>query len=714
MGIYSVLGTALQGLAVTSAGLEVVSRNVANADTPGYTKKTLGVTSLVVGGVATGVLAGDVKRQVDSLLQRQIRQENAGLGYVRILENYYGQIDQMYGEPGQSTAIDTLYNTFQTSLESLATSPDSYIAREQFLRDAQVLAERLNDMSDDVQTMRLQTERDIGDTVTQINDLLDRLAQVNSQLGSSSQVNTPPADLLDTRDRYINELSQLIDINVTEGERGIVRIMTGSGTSLLDPLPAQLQFDERGTITAQSLYDPDSSVSGVGSITIVTPNGGKIDLIADNQIRSGKLAALLELRDEYLVDAQAQLDSIADALARSLSTIGVDSTAVTSGTQAGFDIDLAGMQPGDSVSMTYMVDGVERSVTLVAVDGTSSLPLSNDVTGDPDDTVIGIDISGGIAAVAAQINAQLNPQVDVSSVGGDVLRFLDDGDATASSAGALYGADGSTLNLAALAGESITVSVNGVDNTFNFTGAETGQDLQVWIDGLGGVNASVVAGELVINGDTATDGFAISFSDPSVGTATGLSEGSYNTSGITALSAGITQTSLSGNGLAIPLFTDGVQAYTANQDGLPQQLGFAQRISINPDILDDNSLLVLYDASTLAGDAARPAEMLRRLTELDYTFSAETKVAGATPYQGTIDGFIQRVISYQGAISNDIYQAAQAQETVSAQLEERFASDSGVNIDEEMAHLIELQTAYQANTRVITVFREMMDMLLRI
>ena len=129
MGIYSVLGTALQGLAVTSAGLEVVSRNVANADTPGYTRKTLGVTSLVVGGVASGVLAGDVKREVDSLLQRQIRQENAGLGYVRILENYYGQIDQMYGEPGESTAIDTLYNTFQTSLESLATSPDSYIAR---------------------------------------------------------------------------------------------------------------------------------------------------------------------------------------------------------------------------------------------------------------------------------------------------------------------------------------------------------------------------------------------------------------------------------------------------------------------------------------------------------------------------------------------------------------------------------------------------------
>jgi len=713
MGISSVLSTALQGLSVTSSALEVVSANVANADTTGYTSKSLTVRTLITNGTASSVIEGNVRRDVDSLLVKQIRQENAGLGYVEILEKYYGQLDSLYGEPGSETSIDTLYANFQSSLDALVASPDDYTTREQFLRDAQTLAESLNDMSDNIQAMRLQAEQEISDTVDQINSLLQSISDINTQLSGSAQFSSPDADLLDLRDGYLLELSELIDINVVEGDRGVVTVSTTSGTSLLSPTPATLVFDERGTVTAEALYSSDSDESGVGTVKIITGNGGEIDLIRDNQIQSGKLAGLLELRDGYLVDAQAQLDAVANALASAFNTINVDATAATSGTQSGFDIDLAGIQSGDTVSLTYTIDGVEQNVTLVAVEDASALPLDNDVTADPNDTVIGFDISGGIAAAATALNTALSPEVEVTSGGGDVLRFLDDGDGSASSAGALYGADGSTLDLSALVGESITVTVNGVDNTFNFTGADTGQDLQTWIDGLGDVSASVVAGELVITGDTADDSFAISFSDASVGTATGLSEGSYNTTSLSEVSAGITATSLTGD-LAMPLFLDGALDYTGSVDGTVQQVGFASRITLNPDLLNDNTALVLWDSDTLIGDSARPDEMLSRLTDLDYYFSTETKVAGSTPYDGTISGYIDRMFSYQAAVASDIYSAADAQETVSAQLAERFQSDSGVDVDKEMSRLIELQTAYQANARVISVYQEMMDTLLGI
>ncbi|MCT8972812.1 flagellar hook-associated protein FlgK [Microbaculum marinisediminis] len=715
MGLYGVLGSALSGLRVTQAGLDVVSRNVSNADTPGYTRKTLERSTMVVGSNVTGIRIGDIVRDVDSLVQRQLRLENSGAGYVRILKQYYDQLDLMLGEPGSANGVDTLFNTFRSSMEALATSPDSFIAREQALRDAQVLAGNLNQLSSDIQAMRLEAERGIGDAVQRANELLGKIAKINMDIGSRDQLESPPADLLDIRDGYISELSELMDIQVMERERGTVSIMTKSGTMLLDLLPVELQFDQRGSMTPQSLYSDDPAERGVGTIRIVSQNGAVLDLIENNQIRSGKISALLELRDEFLVDAQAQLDVLAEALARSLSGRTVDGTATTVGTQDGFDVDLTGIQSGDRVNLTLATQpgGAEQTYTIIRVDDPASLPLDNSVTADPNDIVIGVDFSGGYASVAAQLNAALGPQVDVSAPGGNVLRFLDDGDATANSTGSLYGADGSTLNLAGLNGEALTINVNGVDNVFNFGPATTGQDLQSWLDGLPGIGATIAAGDLVITGDTPADGFSITFSNPSVGTATGLSEGSFNTSAITSVDASITNTALDGNGLAIPLFVDGGSPYTGRLEGMPQRIGFAGRISVNAALLADNTKLVQYGAGIEIGDPARPLDMLRRLTQMQITFPAETKVAGSTPYTGTVSGFVQRIISYQGAIAQDVSQATEAQETVVAQLEERFTSRSGVNIDQEMAHLIELQTAYQANTRLITAFREMMDLLMR-
>lgn len=715
MGLYGVLGSALSGLRVTQAALDVVSRNVSNADTPGYTRKTLNRTTMVVGSNVTGIRIGDIVRDVDVLVQRQLRLENSGAGYVRILKQYYSQLDLMLGEPGSANGVDTLFNTFRSSMEALSVSPESFIAREQALRDAQVLAGNLNQLSSDIQAMRLDAERGIGDAVERVNDLLETISKINQDIGSRDQQQSPPADLLDIRDGHISELSQLLDIQVVERERGMISIFTKSGTMLLDLLPAKLRFDERGSMTAQSLYSDDPAERGVGTIQIVSQNGAAIDMIRDSQIRSGKIAALLELRDEHLVDAQAQLDVLAEALARSLSEIAVDGVAATSGAQNGFDVDLTGIQPGDRIglSLTTEPGGIEQTYTIIRVDDPASLPLDNDVTADPNDIVIGVDFSGGYASVAAQLNAALGGQVDVSTPGGNVLRFLDDGDATASSTGALYGLDGSTLDLSSLNGESLTINVNGADNIFNFGPATTGQDLRTWLDGLGGIGATIAAGELVITGDTPTDGFTIAFSDPAVGTVTGLSEGSFNTSAVNSVSASITATGLSGNGLAIPMFVDGVASYTGSLDGTPQRLGFASRIAVNPALLADNTKLVQYDSSIAIGDPARPLDMIRRLTQMRITFPPETKVAGSTPYTGTVAGFVQRIISYQGAVAQDVNQAAEAQETVVAQLEERFTARSGVNIDQEMAHLIELQTAYQANTRLITAFREMMDLLLR-
>src|SRR5690606_26009990 len=176
-----------------------------------------------------------------------------------------------------------------------------------------------------------------------------------------------------------------------------------------------------------------------------------------------------------------------------------------------FDVDLSGMLAGDSMSLTFVENGVERRVTIMRVDDAGSLPLDDSATPDPNDEVIGIDFSGGYANAAAAIQAALGGAVEVQDQGGGTLRFLDDG-----------------------------------------------------------------SGDVSVEAATAT----------------------------------VTSTSFT-EGLGIPFFVDGNtnSPFSGSLDGTPQQLGFAGRIRVNPELLADNTRLVRHAADTPAADQARPEEL---------------------------------------------------------------------------------------------------------
>jgi flagellar hook-associated protein 1 FlgK len=192
-----------------------------------------------------------------------------------------------------------------------------------------------------------------------------------------------------------------------------------------------LSFDGRSSLDAMSHWDSDPTKRSVGTLVLTGSTGNSVDLIADHSIRSGQIKAYLEMRDQTLVQAQGQLDQIAAGLARSLSDKTVSSTAVT-GTPSGFDLDITGLLAGNSISVNYTdnVTGATRTLTLMRVDDPAALPLSNSVTLDPNDKVVGIDFSGGMASILTQINAALSAtSLQASSPGGNTLRILDDGSA---------------------------------------------------------------------------------------------------------------------------------------------------------------------------------------------------------------------------------------------------------------------------------------------
>jgi flagellar hook-associated protein 1 len=476
MSLTQALSSALSGLQVNQAGIALVAANVANADTPGYTRK---VMDQVATGTSTsiGVRVSDIQREIDLYIQRQLRIENSGASYADTRARMYSQLQEIYGQPGSSTSLEGVYNSFTTALQVLSTSPDDPGARTGVINSAQLLAQQLNQLSSSIQSQRANAELAISDAVNKANEAMTQIASLNQQIAASTPGDAATAALLDNRDAYIDQLSQLMDINVIAGDRNQVTIFTNSGTQLVGSQAAQLSFDAVGTMTPQSQWNANPALRGVGTITLIPPAGTPVDLIQNRAIRSGTIAAYLQMRDQDLVQAQTQLDALAAAMAQALSNKAIPSTPVNPAPQAGFDIDTADLLAGNTITINYTDTATnnQHTITLVRVDDPSALPLPDTATATANDTVFGINFSGGMASVIAQINTALTGTgMTASNPSGTTLEILDDGAAD-------------TVNVDAVSGVATETSLAGgsgefplfTDGSAPYTGAITGTGSQL-------------------------------------------------------------------------------------------------------------------------------------------------------------------------------------------------------------------------------------------
>lgn len=623
MGLSTSLNTAIGGLNATQVGIGVVSQNVANAGTAGYVRRVVSNTDSL-SGLTIGVQSTQVQRLLDTIVQSQLWQESAGSGYTSTRAGALSNLDQLYGAPGSSTALDTIYNNFTSAVQGLQNDPSSYSLRSQVLDAANTLAKRLNGLSDGVQALRSQAEAGIGASVTRVNDLLGALTKVNARVVAAPHDNATAA-LKDQRDLILSELSQYVDIKTTEDARGSISVVTGSGTQLFDGQAAvTFSFDQHSDLQPGDQWSSDPTKRGVGTITMKDASGNMSDAIANNVFRSGSIAANIELRDKSLVQAQAQLDEIAAQMSKALSDREIAGTPATAGAASGFDVDMTGLQAGNAITLDYKVTpgGQTQRFTFVRVDSAASLPLPASAGGDANNRVVGIDFSGGPASVAAQIQAAVGP---------------------------------------------------------GFTVSNTGSTLQI------------------------------------------LDDGAAGTRDVVGLTARPTNTALSSAGgtAELPFFVDGsaAKAFTGSYDGGSQTVGYASRITVNPGLIADRSLLTVYSTNpaTAQGDATRPQLMLERLTKSQRAITNATGLDGGTSTSSsTVGNLVQRVISTQGQAVENAKRLDEGQQVALASIQSRFQQTAQVNVDQEMSQLIELQNAYAANARIISTVKEMMDMLMRV
>jgi flagellar hook-associated protein 1 FlgK len=430
MSLSQALASAIGGLKVNQSSLALVSSNVANAGTAGYVRKTVNQVATAGNGTGIGVRIGSIQRELGSYVQKQLRTENSGASYATTRANMYARLQNIYGDPGTDASLETVFNNFSESLQALSSSPDDPAARSAVVSAAQLLTQQLNSMSNSIQGLRSDAELALSDAVSQANEAMSQIAKLNSQLAGSSDNDAATATMLDERDNYINQLSQLMDINVIPGDHNQLTVYTNSGVQLVGTQASILGFDAQGTMSPTALWSADPNERSVGTITLTTPLGNSVDLVQSNSIRSGTIAAYLQMRDQDLVQAQSQLDAVAAVMASALSDKTAAGTAVTSGLQDGFDIDISGLASGNTITINYTdpLTNTPRTINLVRVDDPSVLPLSNDATADPNDKVYGIDFSGGLTTVYGQIASAIGSTGMVaSSPSANILRVLNDG-----------------------------------------------------------------------------------------------------------------------------------------------------------------------------------------------------------------------------------------------------------------------------------------------
>ena len=491
MTLTAAINSSLSGLRTTQEGIDLVSRNVANAGTPGYTRKVLPQENAVSGGEGIGVRRLAAARQVDLFLQRQLRTETGLTSKLDVRADFLSRIDQMFGRPEDESSIAGSLSKLASGLQGLTTDPESTAARQTVLNDARRMADQLNSMTRQLQTMRLEAEQSIGAAVDEANGLLQTVADINSQITQRQGALVSTADLEDQRDNAINALAKLMDIRVIQQDNGAVNLFTGGGNLLLGTQPVTLTFDERTAIDASSQYNTNPALRTVGTIGLVS-GGVTVDLIAAGAFTSGKIGGYIELRDKTLTQAQSQLDELAAGLALALSQETVASTAAPAGPPDGFDIDTINLLVGNQIHLNYTITppGTPTSVTIIRVDDPSVLPLANTATADPNDTVIGINFNQPIANIVADLNAALPAAVVVSNPAGNVLRFVDDGVAATSDINSLS----ATITPAGLvdSGTGLPLFVDGLAQTI-YSGSLDGQGQKLGFAGRIQLNAQVVA-----------------------------------------------------------------------------------------------------------------------------------------------------------------------------------------------------------------------------
>jgi flagellar hook-associated protein 1 FlgK len=237
MSLTTTLYTALSGLQANQSALRVVSNNVANVNTIGYTRKIADPQSRVIAGQGAGVQLGAIHRNVDAALAAEVRSTTTSLKGLELKQQFFERMQDMFGSLGSNSSVGTMITDFSNRLSGLTANPESVSLRLDAVASGVRLTERFNAMSRDTQQLRYEADRRIADAIEAVNTDLTNIQDLNDQITQAKLRNLPTGDLEDQRDLALSRISEKMQISTFTRENGEITVFTSGGRTLLDGQP---------------------------------------------------------------------------------------------------------------------------------------------------------------------------------------------------------------------------------------------------------------------------------------------------------------------------------------------------------------------------------------------------------------------------------------------------------------------------------------------
>ena len=728
--ITQALRSAQSGLLVNQQTLNVVANNIANVNSPGYSRKIVNTETRVVAGVGAGVQISEITRKVDEGLLKTIRIELAELNKFTVQDDFFARTQELFGAPGENSSLSHLVENFASALELLAVSPDKSLEQAEVVRRAQDVTFLLQDMSETIQELRLQADVAIADIVTEMNKIIANIDQLNDDIISNSSVGRDVTDLKDQRDQQIDRLSELVDIRFFFRGDGDVVVFTSGGRTLVDTLPPKITHSAASSVSATTTQD-EGDFSGIFVGKIETRND------ITNELRGGQLKGLVDLRDDILANMQSQLDEFAVEMRdvfnqihnRGVSFPGAQSYVGTRifvrPTEQTIKLDPTGSSDDVTIALFDGTGDQTASTTLNTImtgAGLSARGSGNDWTISATATQLQtwLRANGAANATAAlSTTGKLDINLNTTAVN---LSFRDE---TAT-------ANGSTLEDAVIAydanGDGVTdETVNGFSNFFGLN--------DFFIDNLA---ENIYDSNVLVSTFTASSS-TLTFRD-STGTLTGsplaVAAGTSLKDLATLITNSVTDVTATvvsdGSGVRLRIAHDKGSSMTVTQAGadtfltdinlhvadvrVAETLFVRADIAITPAKLSTGA--VLWDANRgAAGEYFMSVGENSVINALAEAFSASNQfdtAGGLATVKTTFAEFSGKIVSENARLADTNADDINRQRSLTEALQFKSDSVRGVNLDEELSDLIVFEQAFSAAARVIAVIQRMFDALERV
>jgi flagellar hook-associated protein 1 FlgK len=348
-GLFDTLGTASRGLQVIQRGLATVGNNIANVDTPSYSRQRSVLQagpgqSDRTGTIGSGVEQITVERIIDRFVGDRLISETSRRSSLDVESSIYRGVESIVNEQ-QVGGLRTAMSRFFDALDDLASSgePGQGVARSELLSAAEILVDTVGRYDSQLRSLQRDADRGVTGLLPEINALAGQIADLNGQITEAEAI-APANDLRDRRDQLLLDLAEKVEIDTLTDANGKLSVRIAGGLSLVDDRIA----NELVAVVDPSNPNPfDPGFSQV----FYRSAGSPFDITSS--LRGGELGGMIEARDNIIGGTIRDLDASIFTLTNSFNAVHQAGVGLVDAASYDFFADLSGQATVDDSARNF-------------------------------------------------------------------------------------------------------------------------------------------------------------------------------------------------------------------------------------------------------------------------------------------------------------------------------------------------------------------------